>query len=143
MNDIFCLGVPGPSGNENDTFVSNDTIYKVNNLLNCNGSILQLLEKITWHNNLFNETFYSLYAFTGFEGRSIMPVIQQNLVKNAEPATSIEIDTYMAAIGFIKKSNDGRYANNDYEVWDLVPRNVLKDRDGDIFIVDAEIRKVR
>ena len=72
-----------------------------------------------------------------------MPVIQQNLVKNAEPATSIEIDTYMAAIGFIKKSNDGRYANNDYEVWDLVPRNVLKDRDGDIFIVDAEIRKVR
>ena len=34
MSDVFDLGVPGPSGNENDTYVSNDIIYKVNNLLN-------------------------------------------------------------------------------------------------------------
>jgi hypothetical protein len=27
-----------------------------------------------------------------------------------------------------------------YEVWDLVPRNVLKDKDGDIYVVDAEIK---
>jgi hypothetical protein len=27
-----------------------------------------------------------------------------------------------------------------YEVWDLVPRNVLKDNDGDIYVVDAEIK---
>ncbi|MBR5689024.1 MAG: hypothetical protein IKX17_01035, partial [Prevotella sp.] len=36
------LGEPGPCGNENDTYVSNDIIYKVNNLLNC-GNILGLL----------------------------------------------------------------------------------------------------
>jgi hypothetical protein len=30
MDDIFDLGIPGPSGNENDTYVSNDIIYKVN-----------------------------------------------------------------------------------------------------------------
>jgi hypothetical protein len=30
-------------------------------------------------------------------------------------------------------------SNGNYDVWDLVPRNVLKDKDGDIFIVDAEI----
>ena len=30
MSDVFDLGVPGPSGNENDTYVSNDIIYKVN-----------------------------------------------------------------------------------------------------------------
>lgn len=34
MSDVFDLGVPGPSGNENDTYVAKDTIYKVNNLLN-------------------------------------------------------------------------------------------------------------
>lgn len=28
-----------------------------------------------------------------------------------------------------------------YTVWDLVSRNVLRDRDGDIFVVDAEIKK--
>ena len=68
-----------------------------------------------------------------------MPVLQQRLVKNAVPATAIEIETYMAAIGFEKRNNEGRFSNGDYEVWDLVPRNVLKDKDGDIFIIDAEI----
>ena len=138
ISDVFELGVPGPSGNENDTYVSNDIIYKVNNLLN-SGSILRLLDRVMWHNNLFYDTAYSLYGFTGFDGRTIMPVLQQRLVKNAVPASPIEIETYMAAIGFVKKSNEGRYANGEYEVWDLVPRNVLKDKDGDIFIIDAEI----
>ena len=70
----------------------------------------------------------------------LMPILQQRLVKNAVLATSIEIDTYMAAIGFTKLNNEGRYANDDFEVWDLVPRNVLKDKGGDIFIIDAEIK---
>ncbi len=99
MSDVFDLGVPGPSGNENDTYVSNDIIYKVNNLLN-SGSILKLFAKIYMHNNLFYDTCYSLYAFTGFDGRTVMPVFKQSLVKNARPATPIEIETYMAAIGF-------------------------------------------
>ena len=138
ISDVFELGVPGPSGNENDTYVSNDIIYKVNNLLN-SGSIRCLLDRVMWHNNLFYDTAYSLYGFTGFDGRTIMPVLQQRLVKNAVPASPIEIETYMAAIGFVKMNNEGRYANSEYEVWDLLPRNVLKDKDGDIFIVDAEI----
>ena len=45
MNNVFELGTPGPSGNENDTYVSDDMIYKVNNLLN-SGSILRLLDKV-------------------------------------------------------------------------------------------------
>ena len=138
MHEVFDLGTPGPSGNENDTYVSNDIVYKVNNLLN-SGSIVKLLEKISWHNILFYDTFYTLYGFTGFDERTVMPILQQRLVKNAVLATSIEIDTYMAAIGFSKLS-EGRYANADFEVWDLVPRNVLKDRGGDIFIIDAEIK---
>jgi hypothetical protein len=68
-----------------------------------------------------------------------MPVLQQRLVKDAVPATPVEIETYMAAIGFTKENNEGRYFNSDYKVWDLVPRNVLRDQDGDIFIIDAEI----
>ena len=139
MHEVFDLGVPGPSGNENDTYVSNDIVYKVNNLLN-SGSIVKLLEKISWHNILFYDTFYTLYGFTGFDGRTVMPILQQRLVKDATLATPIEIDTYMAALGFTKLNNEGRYANADFEVWDLVPRNVLKDKGGDIFIIDAEIK---
>ena len=73
MSDVFDLGVPGPSGNENDTYVSNDIIYKVNNLLNT-GSILRLLDRLTWHNNLFYDTAYTLHAFTGFDGRDFLTV---------------------------------------------------------------------
>jgi len=141
MEDIFDLGVPGPSGNENDTYVSNDIIYKVNNLLN-SGSIIRLFEKILLHNILFYDTAYNLHAFTGFQGRTVMPVLRQRLVKNSLPATPVEIETYMAAIGFTKKES-GRFINEDYEAWDLVPRNVLRDKDGDLFIIDAEIKLIQ
>ena len=141
ISDVFDLGVPGPSGNENDTYVSNNIIYKVNNLLN-SGSISRLLEKIMMHNDLFYDTAYTFYAFTGFDGRSIMPILTQHLVKEAIPATNIEIETYMAALGFEKTLQEGRFRNAQYEVWDLIPRNVLIDNDGDIFVVDAEIMHV-
>ena len=69
--------------------------------------ILRLLEKIALHNILFYDTFYSFYGFTGFECRTIMPILQQRLVKNAVLATQIMIDTYMSALGFTKE-NDGK-----------------------------------
>ena len=140
IHEVFNLGAPGPSGNENDTYVSNDLVYKVNNLLN-SGSILCLLEKALCHNILFYDTSYSFYGFTGFDGRTVMPILQQHLIKDAVLATPIEIDTYMAAVGFTKQNNEGRYANATYEVWDVVPRNVLKDKDGDLYVIDAEIKR--
>ena len=140
MDQVFDLGAPGPSGNENDTYVSNDVIFKVNNLLN-SGSILRLFDKVRMHNEIFPDTFYQLHAFTGFDGRSIMPILRQDLVKDAEPTPQIAIDTYMAALGFNREDIVGRYSNSDYVVWDLIPRNVLRDHDGDIFVVDAEIKK--
>ena len=141
FSDVSRFGAPGPSGNENDTYVSNDIIYKVNNLFNC-GSIINLLKRTVWHNNIFPETAYSLYGFTGFEKRTIMPILKQLLIKNAHPATQIMIDTYIAALGFEKKDKVGHFINETYEVWDLLPRNVLVDAEGDIFVVDAEIKHI-
>jgi hypothetical protein len=139
MMDIFNLGVPGPSGNENDTYVGEKAIYKVNNLLN-SGSIVALLHKVLMHNAIFPDTAYSFYGFAGFDGRTVQPVIVQPRIANAHPATKIMIDTYMAALGFEKTNEDGRFKNSRYEVWDLVPRNVLVDDEGDIFVIDAEIK---
>ena len=137
---MFDLGAPGSSGNENDTYVSNDIIFKVNNLLNSRGSIIQLLNKVLLHNLLFSETAYTFHAFTGFSGSSIMPIFKQSLIKDAMPATAIEIATYMAALGFSSTPTNGRFTNGEFEVWDLLPRNVLKDSEGDIFVIDAEIK---
>ena len=141
MSDVFDLGVPGPSGNENDTYVSNDIIYKVNNLLN-SGGIVKLLEKVLLHNLLFPNTAYILHGFAGYDNRSVMPVLIQRRIRNAQPATQIMIDTYMSALGFTKENDEGRYANGTYVVWDVVPRNVLVDADGDMYVVDAEIKKL-
>lgn len=47
----------------------------------------------------------------------------------------------MAALGFNREDSVGRYSNTVYTVWDLIPRNVLRDRDGDIFVVDSEIKR--
>jgi hypothetical protein len=140
MDSIFELGIPGPSGNENDTYVAEDTIYKVNNLLN-SGGICKLFDKILLHNLIFPNTAYRIHGFTGYDGRTIMPVLEQERICEAQPATQVMIDTYMAAIGFIKDKTDGRFTNGDYVVWDLVPRNVLIDADGDMYVVDAEIKK--
>ena len=141
MDDVFDLGTPGPSGNENDTYVSESTIYKVNNLLN-SGGICKLLDKILLHNLIFPNTAYRLHGFTGYDGRTIMPVLEQERICEAKPATQIMIDTYMSALGFEKNGESGRFSNNDFVVWDVVPRNVLVDKDGDMYVIDAEIAKL-
>ena len=140
MDNVFDLGTPGPSGNENDTYVAKDTIYKVNNLLN-SGGICKLLDKVLLHNLIFPNTAYKLHGFTGYDGRTIMPVLEQERICESQPATQIMIDTYMAALGFEKDGETGRFKNESYRVWDVVPRNVLVDKDGDMYVIDAEIAK--
>ena len=41
MMDVFNLGVPGPSGNENDTYVAEKVIFKVNNVSSQHHSVLK------------------------------------------------------------------------------------------------------
>jgi hypothetical protein len=45
----------------------------------------------------------------------------------------------MAALGFDTTDKKGCYVNSMYKVWDVLPRNVLKDNEGDMFVIDAEI----
>ena len=56
--------------------------------------------------------------------------------------TPFEREQRMAALGFEKADGEGRFSNGSFLVWDLIPRNVLVDRDGDIFVVDAEIKRI-
>ena len=140
MDNVFDLGTPGPSGNENDTYVAKDTIYKVNNLLN-SGGICKLLDKILLHNLIFPNTAYKIHGFTGYDGRTIMPVLEQERICESKPATQIMIDTYMAALGFERDGETGRFKNESFRVWDVAPRNVLVDKDGDMYVIDAEIAR--
>lgn len=104
-------------------------------------SVTGLLNRLLIHNSIFPQTSYELYGFTGFGNGSIYPILRQDYIINATYATPIEIETYMAALGF-QKINDSTFTNNEIIVSDLFPRNVLKDIDGDIFVVDAEFKNL-
>ena len=46
----------------------------------------------------------------------------------------------MTSLGFAREG-EASYGNGDVTISDLRPRNVLKDGDGDIYVVDAEFRE--
>ena len=88
MEEIFKLGVPGPSGSESDTYIARDVyVYKTNNLMHCGASILIALERFIDYNTLFPDSAYTLVGFAGFDGRGVYPVVRQRYIKDGVPAT--------------------------------------------------------
>lgn len=139
MQKVFAWS-PMPSGNENDVYLNTDNgyLYKVNNLMNSKG-ILLLFERINLHNQIFPQTGYEFVGFTGFDKGSIYPIFRQLYVHNSTFATPEDIDAYMNKLGF-KQTGEAAYSNGEYVISDLRPRNVLKDADGDIYVVDADFK---
>lgn len=54
-------------------------------------------------------------------------------------ATEDEIAEYMEALGFEMDYID-EFHNEEYEVFDAVPNNVLYGIDGDLYFIDTQIR---
>ncbi|MBM6992894.1 MAG: hypothetical protein I3J02_06495 [Prevotella sp.] len=140
LDDVFRMGIPGPSGSESDTYVDRKggIVYKTNNLIH-SGSITALFRRLLAFNDLFPQAAYQLIGFTGYEGRTIMPLFKQCYIEDGRPATPIEIETYMAALGF-HRVDDWAYENEKLRIYDLKPQNVLKDAEGDMYVIDAEIK---
>ena len=142
FSEVLTLGTPAPSGVENDVYLNKqgNFVYKVNNLMTSR-CVSDFLQRIMLHNSIFPQTGYELYGFTGFGNGNVYPILKQNYIFDAEYATPIEIDTYMSALDF-EKVDEATFTNGEIVVSDLHPRNVLKDKDGDLYVVDAEFKKV-
>lgn len=82
-----------------------------------------------------------MLGFTGYKERTVYPVLAQRYVENARPATPIEIEMYMLSLGF-EKVDDWTYKNSTLLMSDLKPKNVLRDEDGDMFVIDVEIKEL-
>lgn len=142
IQNLSNLGTPFLSGNENDTYLDreNDAVYKMNNLVNSK-NLPELFKRIDLHNELFPQTKYELVGFTGFgNGGTIYPIYKQEYIDNAEFATPEEIGNYMQALGF-NKTGEAEYSNGDVTISDLRPRNVLKDAEGDVYVIDADFKR--
>jgi len=144
INDIYSLGKFFESGHENTIVLdeASGVIYKSNNLQNTFGNISTLFDTIDAHNTLFPETQYEIIGFTGFKNENRCPyievVLKQPFVDNVEHANYQEISDYMKSLGF-QKINNHTFENDEYIVSDLHPRNVLKNSDGTMFIIDNRI----
>ena len=140
--DLDTFGIPGPCGSEANTYVSRDGyVYKVNNMLHCSGSIVATLEKFILHNIVFPDTKYTFAGFTGFDGRSIYPVVKQTYIKDCAPVGNHDIQKYMSALGFMCLGN-GIYQNDFILAKDVLPKNVLIDSAGDIYVIDVELNLI-
>lgn len=142
IQNLSHLGTPFLSGNENDTYLDreNAAVYKMNNLVNSK-NLPELFKRIDLHNELFPQTKYELVGFTGFgNGGTIYPIYKQEYIDNAEFATPEEIGAYMQDLGF-NKAGEAEYSNGDITISDLRPRNVLKDTEGDIYVIDADFKR--
>ncbi len=91
------------------------------------------------HNDLFPQTAYVLLGFTGYKGRTVYPLLAQRYIENASPAEQSDIEKYMLSLGF-SKIDDWTYEFSTIIISDLKPKNVLKDADGDLYVIDAEIK---
>ncbi|WP_462375800.1 LPD38 domain-containing protein [Segatella buccae] len=137
IDDLFSLGDIGPSGTESDTYFSRDGyVYKMNNLMH-NPLVSDYLKRLSFHNKIFTNTPYELVGFVK-SGKSLYPVVRQESVDFDRQGTKGEISSYMQSLGFVD-DGDGVFHNNEYTVKDVKPKNVFKGKDGQLYVVDAEI----
>lgn len=147
IENFYTLGYPMKGGgNENTLALNPETgiLYKSNNLFNSKFLVSNLLKQIDIHNQLFPETSYQLVGFTGLDnGNNRAPyievILQQSFVPDAVQASSEEIACYMNSIGF-QMVDVTTFSNGFYMIEDLFPRNVLKDMNDIIYVVDNIIR---
>jgi hypothetical protein len=89
--------------------------------------------RISIHNGLFPETKYKLIGATKtYKGFAF--VLEQPYIEG-EQLTENEIDEFMETIGFFNHAGTFHW-NDFYCVGDLHTKNVLRDRDGNIFVID-------
>jgi len=67
-------------------------------------------------------------------------IIKQDFIEKATQASPKEIADFMISLGF-EKINDTSFTNGEYTVSDLFPRNVLKDENDIIYVVDNIVAK--
>lgn len=66
-------------------------------------------------------------------------VLIQPYIQAKREATEDEIATYMESLGFTMDSIDEFY-NDEYEIFDAVPNNVLCGIDDDLYFIDTQIK---
>ena len=130
-------------GGENEVFYDGAaTVYKLNNFEYAGDNLENFFIRITAHNKFFSNVPYQMIGFAYNSLHEFCSVLIQPHIQAEREATEDEITDYMQALGFEMDYLD-EYHNDQYEVFDAVPNNVLYGIDGDLYFIDTQIRLKR
>ena len=112
-------------GGENEVFYDGAaTVYKLNNFEYAGDNLENFFIRITAHNKFFSNVPYQMIGFAYNSLHEFCAVLIQPHIKAEREATEDEITDYMQALSFEMDYLD-EYHNDQYEVFDAVPNNVL------------------
>lgn len=127
-------------GGENEVFYDGAaTIYKLNNFEYAGDDLENFFIRIFAHNKFFSNVPYQMIGFAYNSQHEFCAVLIQPHIKAEREATEDEITEYMEALGFEMDYID-EFHNEQYEVFDAVPNNVLYGIDNDLYFIDTQIR---
>lgn len=128
-------------GGENEVYTGNkdNIVIKLNNFEYAGDDLENFFIRINAHNKLFGNVPYQMIGFAYNSQQEFCAVLIQPYILAEREATEDEIATYMKALGFAMDYYD-EYHNSEYEVFDVVPNNVLYGIDGDLYFIDTQIR---
>ena len=128
-------------GGENEVYTGNkdNIVIKLNNFEYAGDDLENFFIRINAHNKLFGNVPYQMIGFAYNSQKEFCAVLIQPYILAEREATEDEIATYMKALGFEMDYYD-EYHNSEYEVFDVVPNNVLYGIDGDLYFIDTQIR---
>ena len=128
-------------GGENEVYTGNkdNIVIKLNNFEYAGDDLENFFIRINAHNKLFGNVPSQMIGFAYNSQQEFCAVLIQPYILAEREATEDEIATYMKALGFEMDYYD-EYHNSEYEVFDVVPNNVLYGIDGDLYFIDTQIR---
>ena len=128
-------------GGENEVYTGNkdNIVIKLNNFEYAGDDLENFFIRINAHNKLFGNVPYQMIGFAYNSQQEFCAVLIQPYILAEREATEDEIAAYMQALGF-KMDYYDEYHNEDYEVFDAAPNNVLYGIDGNLYFIDTQIR---
>lgn len=127
-------------GGENEVFHDGkSSVIKLNNFEYAGDDLENFFIRINAHNKFFSNVPYQMIGFSYNSRQEFCAVLTQPYILAEREATEDEIAEYMEALGFEMDYID-EFHNNQYEVFDAVPNNVLYGIDKDLYFIDTQIR---
>lgn len=127
-------------GGENEVFHDGkSSVIKLNNFEYAGDDLENFFIRINAHNKFFSNVPYQMIGFSYNSRQELSAVLTQPYILAEREATEDEIVEYMEALGFEMDYID-EFHNDQYEVFDAVPNNVLYGIDKDLYFIDTQIR---